>query len=464
MNRTLLLSCVFLLLPIVQADDFKTTAADQSALALTVYNGGRALVRDERRFTPQQATWSIAFMDVAEKIMPQTVAIDGLEVLEQNYDYDLLSPQALIDKNIGNTVRLARRSEETGETLEWTRGTILSTNGGIVLRMQDGSLETLVGKSNYHMVFDDVPDNLRTSPTLSLRLARPVAAEQSVRMTYLTHGLSWQSDYVLQLDKSESSARLDSWITLNNQSGIGYDNARLQLLAGDVNIQQAPPVARKMESLALQAGAVTDISEQALHGYHLYTVPHATTIRNRQSKQIKLFSASAVPVHKKLLDRAYVNVRAVDAQKSKPDQWLEFTNSKPALGLPVPQGTVRVYATDDEGNEQFIGEDRIDHTAVNDELKIRIGKAFDQTVERKTTRFDQLSRQQQQFSREIRINNGAEHALPLTIEEIMPAQEFRVLDSSHAHKSSAPAVVAFEVDLPASQALTIRYSVEVTYP
>lgn len=446
------------------AAEIKSTSQQQVDLYLTVYNGGRALVRDQRQFKLSKPTRHIAFMDVAEKIMPQTVAIKGLDVLEQNYDFDLLSPQALIDKNIGKTVRIARRSGETGEILEWSQGLILSTNGGVILQMKDGSLETLSADTHYHMIFDQVPENLRTSPTLSLLLRQPVEGNTNVEMTYLTTGLSWQSDYVLQLDKSETQASLDSWITLNNQSGIGYQNAHLQLLAGDVNLQQPRHKRAMMEdAMVLQASPMSAVTEQALHGYHLYTVPHQTTIKNRQSKQIKLFAADSIPVQKRLQDRAYVNRHGLNKQKSKPDQFLIFKNAKPALGLPLPKGTIRVYGKDASGNHQFIGEDGIGHTAVNDELEIKLGKAFDISLQRSTTKFRQLSKKQQLLSREIKINNGSERDQTLSVEEIMPSQIWTIKNSTLAFVKTSPSMAKFDALIPALTEIVIRYDVVVTY-
>lgn len=447
------------------AQETKSSSADQTSLNLTIYNGGRALVREQRQIQLSHPTQNIAFMDVAEKIMPQTVAIQGLDVLEQNYDFDLLSPQALINKNLGNTVRIARRSSETGETLEWTEGSILSTNGGIILQMQDGSLESLNANKHYHMVFDQVPDNLRTTPTLSLRLKQSAEGVKDVEMTYLTTGLNWQSDYVLQLNDASDSASLDSWITLNNHSGISYQNANLQLLAGDLNLQQPGRKQRlPEEAVAYQARTMDAVSEQALHGYHLYNVPHKTTIKNKQSKQIKLFTAENIPLVKRLEDRAYVNSRGLNSQKSKPLQFLTVNNKKPALGLPLPKGIIRVYGKDNSGNHQFIGEDAIDHTAVNDEFEIKLGKAFDISLERKTTSVRKLSKKQTQLSREIRINNGSRKDQTVLISEIMPSQDWDIKQSSWPFQRKSPSEAEFEINIPAMSDLMITYQVNITYP
>lgn len=464
-SSTKILLSSFLLLVTIPglSAELKSTSADQQSLSLTVYNGGRALVRDQRQIQFSEPTEQLAFMDVAQKIMPQTVAIKGLDVLEQNYDFDLLSPQALVDKNIGKSVRIARRSGDTGEILEWSRGTILSTNGGTILQMPDGRLESLKPGMQYHMVFDEVPENLRTSPTLSLLLKQPIKGRKTVEMTYLTTGLSWQSDYVLQLDKTEAQASLDSWITLNNHSGIAYQNASLQLLAGDVNIQRPKAAAAMSEAMVMRVQTDSGISEEALHGYHLYTVPHLTTIKNKQSKQIKLFAADSIPVSKRLEDRAWVNSQGLTAQKSKPDQFLTFKNIQPALGIPLPKGTVRVYGKDASGNNQFIGEDGIGHTAVNDELEIRLGKAFDITLLRKTTKYHKLSKRQHQLQREITINNGSKKSQLISVSEIMPSQSWLIKNSTHGYKKASPSIAEFELTIPALTELKVSYDVVITY-
>jgi hypothetical protein len=449
----------------LQAAEFKTDASQRQHLSLTVYNAGRALIRDHRQFSLDQAVDRIAFSGVSQQIMPQTVAIEGLEVLEQNYDYDLLSPESLIRKHLGRKVRIARRSGETGETLEWRSGTILSTNGGVILRMDDGSLESLERNHNYHMVFDEIPEDLRASPTLTLRLLEALSGRQEAALTYLSGGLSWQSDYVLQLNSDETRASLDSWVTLKNQSGIGYQDAQLQLLAGDVNTV-APGRDKLVMAEAMMARSVSgsQLSEEALHGYHLYSVPFKTTIRDNQSKQIRLFSADAISVEKRLEDRAWINQRGLALQKSKPDQILVIDNQKPTLGLPLPQGIIRVYADDSQGQKQFLGEDRIGHTAVNDTIELHIGKAFDISIERETTAYQTISKTQQRVARKLRINNGGNSSQTINLFEIMPAADWSILQSSHPQQRNGPQELKYSVEIPALQEIEISYTVQINHP
>ncbi|MDJ0882294.1 MAG: DUF4139 domain-containing protein [Gammaproteobacteria bacterium] len=447
----------------LHAEELKSTADDQQVLNLTIYNAGRALIRDQRKINSTQSYKQIAFMDVARTIIPQTVAIKGLDVLEQNYDYDLLSPQALIQKNIGRTVQLARRSNETGETLQWTQGTILSNNGGVILEMEDGSLESLNNNLNYDMVFAEVPNNLRVSPTLSLLLNKPTPINPTVEMTYLADGMSWQSDYIMQLNPTGDKASLDSWITLNNQSGIGYQDANLQLLAGDINIHQ-PEALPRMAMMMRAEKADSGVTEEALSGYHLYSIPHKTTINNNQSKQIKLFSAIDIPVNKTLRDKAHVDHRGAATQKSKPEQILAFTNTQPSLGLPLPKGILRVYTEDQQGYPQFIGEDGINHTAVNDALEITLGKVFDISLERKSTKLQKISKKQTRLSREILINNGSEMEQTIEVSEIMPTTTWDIQQSSWSYQRQSPREAEFKVKVPPLKKLTLTYSVLLTYP
>lgn len=459
----LILGTVFLFKPVLAEN--RSTSSDQTNLSLTIYNGGRALIRDRRQINLKEKTAHLAVMDVAQKIMPQTVAIDGLDVLEQNYDFDLLTPMALVEKNIGHKVRLARRSKETGETIEWSEGTVLSTNGGVVLQMQDGSLESLNSAKNYHMIFDEVPNNLRITPTLSLLLQEEIDGNRNVDLTYLTKGLSWQSDYVMQLNDTETEAQLDSWITLNNNSGIAYHNAQLQLLAGDVNMQRPQVVMAMMEdSSNMRRKTSSTVAQESIHGYHLYTVPHKTTIKNKQSKQVKLFMANTIPVHKKIEDKAYVQTRGINKQKSKPDQFLLFKNKKPSLGIPLPKGTIRVYGKDQSGNKQFLGEDSINHTALNEDVEIKLGKAFDITVERMTQEYRQLSKKQIQIKREIKVNNGSKEKQTIKLTEIMPSQNWKIKSTTQAYSKASPSSADFDLLIPALTEIVFNYVVVINYP
>lgn len=443
-----------------QAAEYRSGAEQQSNLSLTVYNAGRALVREQRRLDLPPGTEAVALMDVPQQILPQTVAIDGLAVREQNYDFDLLSPQTLLQKHVGKTVRIARRSRETGEVLEWKKGTLLAANGGVILRLEDGRIETLDGNGRYQIVYDQVPANLRERPTLSLRLERPASGGKPLKLTYLTGGLGWSSDYVLELSRNGDRASLVNWITIDNRSGASYRNARIQLLAGDVNRVREGGLRRAEKAMMVMADSA-EPAREAIGGFHLYSLPWNTDLEQNQKKQIKLFARDDIPVQRLLRDRAWLGGYSSQEQKSKPDLLLRFDNREPALGLPLPAGIVRVYGQDSRGQAQFLGEDRIGHTTVNDALELKLGKSFDVSVERRSSDYQKISKTQYRVARRIRINNGGEQAQRLELIETLPSLDWSLLDANHPWTKAAPQELRFDLELQPRSQLLIEYRVEI---
>jgi len=449
--------------PLQAAEEYRSGAEQQSALSLTVYNGGRALIREQRRLRLPADTDEIALMDVPQKILPQTVAIDGLKVREQNYDFDLLSPQTLLRKHVGSKLRIARRSSIDGETLEWKQGRLLAANGGVILRMDDGSIETLGNDSRYQIVYDELPANLRERPTLTLKLERPVSGEHSLKLTYLSGGLGWSSDYVLQLDRAGGKAGLVNWITIDNQSGISFDNARIQLLAGEVNTVPDQRV-RRVEKAMLAMADSPAPARESIGGFHLYSLPWNTDLKQNQKKQLKLFARDDIPVQRLLRDRAWLGGYSSRPQQSKPDLLLRFDNREPALGLPLPAGIVRVYGQDSQGRAQFLGEDRIDHTAVNDPLELRLGKSFDVRVERRITEHQQISKKQYRITREIVINNGGDSTQQLALTDTLPSRDWTVLSASRQWVKRSPEEIGFDLTLAPKTRIRLEYRMELRQP
>lgn len=444
------------------ADEYRSGAEQQTGLSLTVYNAGRALVREQRLLDLAQPAANIALMDVPQKILPQTLSIEGLAVREQNYDFDLLSPQTLLQKHVGKMVRIARRDRNSGETLEWKKARILAVNGGVILRMEDGSIETLAG-GNERMVYDEVPSNLRERPTLTLRLEQPAEGRRPIRLNYLTGGLGWSSDYVLELSSDGNTASLVNWTTIDNQSGIRFRNARIQLLAGEVNQVSGQRIRRAEKAMMAMADSAVPTRE-ALGGFHLYSLPWKTDLARNQKKQLKLFARDRIPVQRLLSDRAWLGGYSSQAQKSKPDLLLRFSNREPALGLPLPAGIVRVYGPDSQGRVQFLGEDRIGHTAVNDELELKLGKSFDVSIQRRITDHRRISKKQYRITREIIINNGAETPQSLSLVDMLPGRDWSLLSSSHKWIKRSPQEIGFELSLPAKSRTRIEYRMEIREP
>ncbi len=461
--KTAALLTSLLLSASLQAAEYRSGAEQQQELSLTVYNAGRALVREQRRLELPSGTERIAVMDVPQKILPQTLAIDGLAVREQNYDFDLLSPQTLLQKHVGKRVRIARRAQDSGEILEWKKATVLAVNGGVILRMDDGSIESLGSGNRYQIVYDEVPDNLRDRPTLSLRLEQPQSGRKTARLTYLTTGLGWSSDYVLELPRGSDKASLVNWITIDNQSGIAYRNASIQLLAGDLNLVGRGSVRRVEKAMMVMADSA-EPARESIGGFHLYSIPWKTDLQQNQKKQLRLFARSDIPVQRLLRDRAWLGGYSSQPQKSKPDLLLRFANREPALGLPLPAGVVRVYGQDSQGKAQFLGEDRIGHSAVNDDLELRLGKSFDVTVKRRITDHRQISKKQYRIIREIVINNGSESKQQLSLTDSLPSRDWTVLSSSRDWIKRSPQEIGYDLSLAPKSTTRIQYRMELRQP
>jgi hypothetical protein len=369
-----------------------STLADQKEVAVTIYNENLALVKDRRTIVLPAGESVLAFREVSGMMRPETALLqnsseqNGLVVIEQNFDFDLLTPQKLLEKYVGKKIGVVKTHPTTGEeTVE--DATVLSSNNGVVLRVGD-RIET--GFSGGRLIFPDVPDNLRDKPTLVMQLASRKESAQDLELSYLTGGLNWQADYVAELNSVESRLNLLGWVTLTNTSGTSYKNARLQLVAGDVH-QVQPIFEKKYREQAVDIAYAPEaprMAEESLLDYHLYTLDRKTNILENQTKQVSLLQADNIPSSKEYLLKGqdyYYRNRAGDlGTRIKVAVYLSFENTKPEnLGLPLPKGIVRVYKQDSSGAVQFVGEDRIDHTPENETVRLMLGYAFDITADRK---------------------------------------------------------------------------------
>jgi len=279
-------------------DQTNVSLDDQTNLGITIYNDNLALVRDSRSVMVPKGRSTLAIVDVSAQIQAETALLEGngFEVLEQNFDFDLLTPQKLLEKAVGQTVRLYRENPATGaETVE--TATILSTNGGTVLQIGDrievkGPMASLPGR----LVFDQIPANLRARPTLSMDVESENKGRHDVTLNYLTGGLGWKADYVAYLNEGDDEIALQGWVTLTNHSGTSFNNAQVQLVAGSVNrvVQRAP---RQMDRIRLSAAPESKsagVSEEQLSEYHLYSLPLKTTVADKQTKQLVFLEAPKI--------------------------------------------------------------------------------------------------------------------------------------------------------------------------
>lgn len=460
---------------VVFAGEIVSTLADQQEVAVTIYNEDLALVRDQRQVTLPRGAVDLALREVSARIRPETALLrsltrpGGLTILEQNFDFDLLTPQALLEKYVGREVRLVRTHPESGED-RYETARVLAANDGVVLQIGDRIETGVPGR----LVFDDVPANLRDRPTLVVSLDNAAAGLQTTELSYLSGGFAWRADYVAELNPQDSALDLSGWVTLTNQSGATYGNALLQLVAGDVNRVRDDMLLRgdvMMEATMVKAVA-PQMQQESLFEYHLYTLARPTTLKDNQTKQVSLLSAAQVPVEKEFRLQGsphyYRGQQGDLGQKLKVGVFVEFNNRKQDhLGLPLPKGVVRVYKQDQQGRPQFVGEDRIDHTPENEKVRLKLGDAFDVTADKKQTDFRKLGgdgRYNYRFESayEVRLKNAKDEAVTVTVAEPVPG-DWRMLQESHPHAKAAADTALWKIKVPAKGETVLTYRVEVQY-
>lgn len=458
-----------------ESDEIRSSLQDQQDVAVTIYNDNLALVKDQRKIKLRNGLNSLALRDVSAQIRPETAFLrsltstGSLSVLEQNFDFDLLTPQKLLEKYVGKSVGIIRMNPATGvETTEQAQ--VLSANNGVVLKIGDRIETGIPGR----IVYSDVPANLRDRPTLVVQLQNKGAAEQNVELSYLTGGLGWKADYVAELNANEDRLDLSGWVTLTNTSGTSYRNAKLQLVAGDVNRihEQRPAVMDAMRAKSMAMAEAAPMAEESLLEYHLYTLDRPTTIAESQTKQVALLSASGVPAHKELVlrgaDYYYQSSYGDLGQKMKVGVFIEFDNKESAhLGMPLPKGILRVYKKDSSGNAQFVGEDSIDHTPKNETIRLKLGDAFDVTADKKQTDFKKLPNPAKgnsmfESAYEIVLKNAKKEPVTITVQEPIPA-DWKILKSSHAAEKASSNTAVWHIDVPAEGKTTLTYRVQVKY-
>jgi hypothetical protein len=451
-----------------------STLDDQVGLSVTVYNSDIALVRDVRQLRLPSGAFDLQFMDIAATVNPATVHFRSLtepasvNVLEQNYEYDLLEPEKLLRKYVGRDVTLIRSRDDNGTTREEAvKARLLSYNGAPVWRI---GTDIVTGLHSDHIRFPEVPANLYTKPTLIWTLDNTGAPAHRVEASYLAGKLSWNADYVLTVARDDKLADMNGWVTLVNGSGTEFRHARLQLVAGELNrVRQM--FDRRMaadEMRAERAAVAAPMAQEAFSDYHLYTLNRQTTIANNETKQVSMLSGSGVPVRKRyVVDGAafyYHNEQSPGAPiKDTVQVFYQFKNeARHGLGMPLPAGVVRVYQADSKGGVQFVGEDRIPHTPKDEELKLKIGNAFDVTCERNQIDFQKIATNVYEFEYEITLRNHK--TAPIVVEVNEPiGGTWRMLRSSFGWTKTAAWAAQFTVPVASDGSAVLKYRVRVTW-
>ncbi len=464
-------------LPIIAA----LVASAPSSVELTIYNQGFGLVKETRSFELRAGRQTISVEDVAQRIETNSVGIKSLtkpgsiSVVEQNYRFDLISPQAILNKAVGSRITIVQTSP-TGER-RTIKGVLLSSpgQGGIVLKADSG--EILLNPSG-EIIVDDMPKGMVSRPTLVWDLETNSAGPQNVEVSYLTQGLSWTADYVMSLDRDGQKGDLKGWVTLVNSSGATFENAKLKLLAGDVaRAQPRMPGgggrAGAPANMAMQAKA--DMVQEQFAEYHLYTLGRPTTVAQNEQKQVSLLEATDITATKRLIIdpmRGYYGYQPGEGEIGtgilKAQVRIELQNKKEnRMGMPLPEGTVKVFQRDSSGALQLLGEDRIEHTPKDEKISLVVGKAFDIVAERKREKFEWIRRSNGSIrgAREtftIEVRNRKES--PETVEVIerhwgqwtitQKNMEFEKVDSD---------TLLFLVKLGANEVKKVTYTIETVW-
>lgn len=449
----------------------ESTLNDQQSVEVTVYNQNVGLVKDTRLIKlPQAREQELRFMDVAAFINPVTVHIkslsapDSFTVLEQNYEYDLISPQKLMDKYVGKNIKIIDYNEFQDKK-EVVDAILLSNNNGEVYKINN---EIFLGHPGYK-VLPEIPENLISKPTLTWLFDNKNSSPQKLEVSYLTDNINWKADYVVAVNETDTKADLSGWVTLDNKSGAAYKDAKLKLVAGEVNrVQENYNALRARADVFMAAeGKSSQFSEQSFFEYHIYDLERKTTIKDNQTKQVNLLEAGDVGISKEMMvqgNQSYFYSQYTNQQMKTPvDVFIKFKNAQANhLGMPFPAGIMRLYKKDQKGSLQFIGENRIDHTPKDEEVKLKIGEAFDVVAERVQKSFQILGNNVYETQWEVTLRNHKQEDINVTVLEPLSG-DWQILESSHPYEKKDAFSAQFKVNVPKDGEVKVTYRVRVRW-
>jgi hypothetical protein len=443
----------------------RSTAEQRETVSITIYNQNFGLVREVRTVDLARGQSPLEFRDVAGQIEPYTVIIRApgagrFRVLEQNYQYDLLNPEQLLNKYVGRRVKVYRWNAASGRD-EAFDAEVLSAQGP-VLRIGGEITYGFPGR----LSFPEIPENLIARPTL-MWLLDSDGGSRRLEVSYLTRGMNWRADYVMVVNDADTQGDLTGWVTLDNQSGAGYRNAQLKLVAGDV--QRVVEEMRLARTRGVMAEAASDrlMTEEGLFEYHLYTLDRPTSVLHNEQKQVTMLEGAGIGLKKRLIlpgqPHYYRSQTGEIASNQKVSVFIEFANSEAnRLGMPLPKGIVRVYKADRSGAQQFIGEDRIDHTPRDEMLRIKMGEAFDVVADRRQMTWRVLGSCQSESTWEIDLRNHKDAAEEVDVLEPVGG-DWTVEESSHQWERIDARTFRFRVSVPARGATQVTYRVRVRW-
>jgi len=451
-------------------------AGARSALTVTVYNRDLGLVREVRRVDFAAGENVLVLEDVSPALRPETLALDGagLGLLDQSFAFDLLTPQRILEKSVGETVWVVRSHPQTGVETE-VEAELLSVANGVVLRIGE-RIETGPGAGGGRLAFRGLPEGLRRAPALIVRLASEEAGARDLTIQYLTGGLTWRADYRAEIDAAETRLDLTGLVTLTNASGLAYPDARVRLVAGEVN-QTGPSPLQRGAVMAEAMAPAPGMAAQAAGDQHLYLVPRPVSLADRETKQVLLLESRGIPVEKEYRFEELVHAQGGPEEVGPVSAAVVFRfdndADKGGPGRPLPGGVVRVYQPagaqadgdggDDGGASVFTGEDRIGHTPEGEEVRLAIARAFDVTGRSRITAYERLSNKSYRTAQEIVVANAKDEAVRVKVVGHMPPG-WRMLEESRPHEAETANRIAWSLEVPAGGEATLTYRVQVTRP
>jgi len=440
---------------------------------------GYAIVRHDRSYNLNRGKNALRVTDVAALIDPTTVTFSSLNkpdtrVLEQSFQFDLVSQAKLLQRYLGQRITV---EQPRGDNVDLVEGVLLGAGDGLTLQLDDGSIQAVRTYGNIR--FSQLPGGLITKPTLEWMLNSPARGVQQTRIAYETSGMTWWADYNIIYDESENcSMDLSAWVSIINQSGAGYENARLKLIAGDVNRAQPQRQQREVVYKLAMAEESSGFVEKSFFEYHLYTLPRRTSLPNNSTKQLQLMPAArGIQCEKELVFAPSLNLnwrgyQQLDQEygrygKGDVTVYLRFDNQKSQqLGVPLPAGRIRVMQHDPaDDSMEFIGEDIIDHTPRNEEVLIKMGNAFDVVGERKQTDFRVDTRTRNLWETfEVRLRNHKDEAVTVSVlENLYRMANWQIINASHDFEKDNSNRISFDVKVPSEGEVVLTYTAHYTW-
>lgn len=454
-----------------------TAAQGQTeSVTVTVYNQNRALINEIRTLTIPKGRQVVEFRDVAETIDPTSLQVRSLNspkeftLLDQNYEYDLITIKNLLNKYVSKRLKVILPDPSGAQGAKITRDAILlANNDKPVFRMEGGSNEVYVGDCDA-VLLPEIPEGLRPQPTLVWLVDNGGAEEQRVEVSYLAGSMNWKADYVLKVDRDNARGSLSGWVTLDNQSGKAFKDARLKLVAGEVHQVTPPPQVDRSAFRAMTAEAPQEgMAEEALFEYHLYSLGRLVDLANRQIKQVSLLQSPLLSLEKRFVGRWNTSLydgKDRSIQKQKLSVLIKFRNTEEnGLGIPLPKGILRAYQQSSDETVIFIGEDQIDHTGKDVDVEVKMGEAFDVIVERRMTDYRKTGTNTVRFGWELKLKNSKDTPQTVEIEETLPG-EWRLIESNTKYEKLDARRVRFTTEAqPTSKNkdTVVTYQAEVTW-